>query len=446
MRRNAAGQTIQAMMRTSAAEITAIVPVTANLSVSSATAANPGVFTTATHNFVVGERVTISGGTGNWAAANGNWIINTVPATTTFSVAALTTGTALDTTSFGALSGTVVVTAVPVHVMVTKDGGTPTVGAGTLTHIGRNAAGDAFTATQVPLRSFTAIAGTNAISASTALTNLTASTLGLWSYVPTAAETNAASVAFTFVSAVRTATAGGISVTQTFEPTSGPIVYQASLSASGGAVTNQTTIVLPSATPIPSADDDSYNGCEIVFYDGSTSGQVSVGVVLDYVGSTRTITLREAPTFTVTTSDYLTIIANQSLQSVTKDRRLVVDAAGLADANTVKIGPTGSGTAQTARDVGASVLLSSGTGTGQVVLTSGKVDLSATGLDVIPVANPSGVADTFPKMVVQTWRRFFKKATKTATEIKTYADNGSTVVTTQTVSDSAGTQTQNAAS
>lgn len=36
---------------------------------------------------------------------------------------------------------------------------------------------------------------------------------------------------------------------------------------------------------------------------------------------------------------------------------LVIDAAGLADANAVKVGPSGSGTAQTARDVGASVLV-----------------------------------------------------------------------------------------
>lgn len=446
MRRNAAGQNIQAMMRLSSADVTAIVPVTANLSVSSATAASPGVFTTASHSFVVGQRVTISGGTSSWAAANGDWVINTAPAVTTFSVAALSTGTPLNTTGFGALSGTVVVTSVPVHVMVTKDGGTPTLGAGTLTHIGQNAWGGAFTATQVSCRAHTAVAAASGASTVTTLPGTQSSTLGLWSYNPTAAETNAASVAFTFIGSARTASGAGIAVTQTFEPTSGPILYQALLSATGGAVTNQTTIVLPSATPIPSADDDSYNGCEIVFYDGSTSGQCSVGVVLDYVGSTRTITLREAPTFTVTTSDYVTIVANQSLQSATKDRRLVVDASGLADANTVKIGPTGSGTAQTARDVGASVLLSSGTGAGQLSLTSGKVDLSATGLNAIPVENPSGVADTFPKMAVQLWRRFFKKATKTATQIKTYADDGTTVVTTQTISDDGTTQTQGVSS
>lgn len=62
-----------------------------------------------------------------------------------------------------------------------------------------------------------------------------------------------------------------------------------------------------------------------------------------------------------------------ALRPATAGRTLVVDAAGLADANTVKVGPSGSGTAQTARDIGASVLLSSGTGTGQVKLSSGYV-------------------------------------------------------------------------
>lgn len=51
-------------------------------------------------------------------------------------------------------------------------------------------------------------------------------------------------------------------------------------------------------------------------------------------------------------------------------------ANGQIDANTVKV----SGTAQTARDLGASVLLSSGTGTGQIQLTSGNVTVVSTQL------------------------------------------------------------------
>lgn len=45
----------------------------------------------------------------------------------------------------------------------------------------------------------------------------------------------------------------------------------------------------------------------------------------------------------------------------TSGRSMVVDASGLVDANVVKLGPSGSGTAQTARDIGASVITASGT-------------------------------------------------------------------------------------
>lgn len=57
----------------------------------------------------------------------------------------------------------------------------------------------------------------------------------------------------------------------------------------------------------------------------------------------------------------------------TTGRSMVVDASGLVDANAVKVGPTGSGTAQTARDIGASVLLSAGSGAGQLDFTAGVV-------------------------------------------------------------------------
>lgn len=73
-----------------------------------------------------------------------------------------------------------------------------------------------------------------------------------------------------------------------------------------------------------------------------------------------------------------------ALYPATAGRTLVVDAAGLADANCVKLGPTGSGTAQTARDIGLSVLLSNGTGTGQLKLASGYVAVTWN-----DVANPT---------------------------------------------------------
>jgi hypothetical protein len=68
-----------------------------------------------------------------------------------------------------------------------------------------------------------------------------------------------------------------------------------------------------------------------------------------------------------------------ALRPATAGRTIVVDANGLADVNAVKVGPTGSGTAQTARDLGTSVLLSVGTGTGQVTLASGILTANANG-------------------------------------------------------------------
>jgi len=72
--------------------------------------------------------------------------------------------------------------------------------------------------------------------------------------------------------------------------------------------------------------------------------------------------------------------------------------------------------------------------------------LAPDGFDSITTTAPSGVASNFREMVVQLWRRFFQKATMTSTQLKTYADDGSTPVTTQTISDDGTTQTQGAAS
>lgn len=72
--------------------------------------------------------------------------------------------------------------------------------------------------------------------------------------------------------------------------------------------------------------------------------------------------------------------------------------------------------------------------------------LAADGLDSVSTAQPAGVASNFREMVVQTWRRFFKKATQTSTTLTTFKDDGTTAATTQTVSDVSGTETQGEAS
>lgn len=58
-----------------------------------------------------------------------------------------------------------------------------------------------------------------------------------------------------------------------------------------------------------SADNDAYNGWIAVIQDASTSTQYAVGVVNDYVGSTKTVTLAADPgIFTIATTDKVRLI------------------------------------------------------------------------------------------------------------------------------------------
>lgn len=70
--------------------------------------------------------------------------------------------------------------------------------------------------------------------------------------------------------------------------------------------------------------------------------------------------------------------------------------------------------------------------------------LASDGLDSIPITAPSGVATTFRGLLVQLHRRFFGKAVNDQNNgtLKTYAADGTTVVTTQALSTSGGVQTQ----
>lgn len=341
MRRNAAGQKIQAMMRTTSAVDTRIVEM-ATKSVSGATNATPIVVTTsAAHGIIPGMVVTIASVGGN-TAANGTHRVIAVGSTTTFSLGDTTDGT--NVAGNGAYTSGGTVTIYPVAVMVVKDGGAPAFGTGTLSHIGRSFKNAAHSGDTAARRSTAATAAATAsvagnLQVTAANGGVSASTLGLWSYSPTAGETNAASVAFTFASAVDAA----IAVTQTFEPTSGPILLQTTIAT----LASQTSFTLTAGAP----DDDTYNGCLCVVYDSATEAQVAIGVISDYAQTTKTVSLLAAPLntgFTMAAGDFVTIIADPGLKPATANRTLVVDASGLADANTVKIGPTGSGTAQTA--------------------------------------------------------------------------------------------------
>jgi hypothetical protein len=124
------------------------------------------------------------------------------------------------------------------------------------------------------------------------------------------------------------------------------------------AVLNTTIASLSSQTSFTltagPAEDDALNGCVCCIHDVASAVQCGFAVILDYVGSTKTVTLAAGTTFTAAATDNISIFS---------------------PANTRWIGST----SQTARDIGASVLLSPGTGTGQVSLSSGAVTAGSVG-------------------------------------------------------------------
>lgn len=82
-----------------------------------------------------------------------------------------------------------------------------------------------------------------------------------------------------------------------------------------GLVLQRTTIAtLASQTSFTltagSADNDAYNECVVVIEDAATAAQKAIGVISDYVGATKTVTLLEDPgIFTIATTDIVTVLA-----------------------------------------------------------------------------------------------------------------------------------------
>lgn len=111
------------------------------------------------------------------------------------------------------------------------------------------------------------------------------------------------------------------------------------VSIDGGALANLTT--LPTVTPASgkmvkfSLSSSEMNGDNITVVCSDAAGAEWFDVIMNIQTSARQIDDLAYP--------------------ATSGRSMVVDANGLVDANTVKIGPTGAGTAQTAKDVGGAV-------------------------------------------------------------------------------------------
>lgn len=126
----------------------------------------------------------------------------------------------------------------------------------------------------------------------------------------------------------------------------------AALNTTIATLATQTSFTLTTGP----AEDDALNGAVAIIHDAASSIQAAYVQVQDYTGSTKTVTLTGGATFTVAAKDNISFLQPMLLPMV-QGRQLVVDAAGLADANVVKVGPTGSGTVQTAGDLIAQLVI-----------------------------------------------------------------------------------------
>lgn len=146
----------------------------------------------------------------------------------------------------------------------------------------------------------------------------------------------------------------------------GIVAYGTAQAATG------TTLQLASASTFA---DDELIGAVLVITGGS-AGVGQSRVITDNVGSTDTVTVDAWTTTPTGTVTYVIFAAPPASATALPAVNVThfggsagAFASGRPEVNTTHL----AGTSQTGRDIGASVLLSPGTGTGQVSLTSGKV-------------------------------------------------------------------------
>jgi len=165
---------------------------------------------------------------------------------------------------------------------------------------------------------------------------------------------------------------------------------QAILNTTIATLASQTSFTLTSGP----AEDDALNGMWLVIHDVASAVQQAVGLILDYTGSTKTVTLVAGPTFTVAASDNVSVMGPWPLQAATFGRTLVVDSSGVADANLAKV----LGTAPTE---GAGGRLAGGV------------------TKFFNVASPTGTVNSIPDAIAGATNGLFIAGTNAATTITT---------------------------
>lgn len=197
----------------------------------------------------------------------------------------------------------------------------------------------------------------------------------------------------------KTSTSGARTTPQSFSIIRFPI-FESGTAQAGAA----STITLASSA---SAKDNFYAGLYIQCSNNTPANvQGQTRMIISYVGSTKVATVESPwgtnPSVATTYDILMPLTAN--LAAVLCQRMPDWSTAGVPKVDTGFL----AGTAQTARDIGASVLLSSGTGAGQLDFTSGVVKSS---LVQILGSVISGTA----AQIAAAFTKFFDKATPTGT-------------------------------
>lgn len=108
----------------------------------------------------------------------------------------------------------------------------------------------------------------------------------------------------------------------------------ARLNTTIATLSSQTSFTL-TAGP---AEDDALNGCWCVIHDVASAVQHGHALILDYTGSTKTVTLAAGTTFTAAASDNIAIMGLAPMQPTVTGRTLDVSTGGEAGIDWANIG------------------------------------------------------------------------------------------------------------
>lgn len=109
-----------------------------------------------------------------------------------------------------------------------------------------------------------------------------------------------------------------------------------------GSVLDTTIATLSSQTSFTltdgPAEDDALNGQWVIIHDVASAVQKGIALVLDYTGSTKTVTLAAATTFTAAATDNISFMGPAPLQPSTTGNKLDVSSGGEAGLDWSNIG------------------------------------------------------------------------------------------------------------